>query len=118
MPVLKVDSQHKAKFQQFFSIIQYYCYGMSRDKGFWESDNPGEKIALMHSELSEALEAIRKGNPESKKIPGFTHSEEELADCVIRIMDFAGYFGLDLAEAIIAKIEHNASRPHKHGKKF
>ena len=91
---------------------------MAKGNGFWEMDNPAAKIALMHSELSEALEATRNNNPESKKIPGFSHVEEELADCVIRIMDFAGHFGLDLSEAIIAKIEHNSSRPHKHGKKF
>jgi len=118
MTTIKVDKHAMARFQQFFSIMQYAFYELATEKGFWESNNAGEKIALMHSELSEALETLRKGNPESMKIPGFSHLEEELADCVIRIMDFAGYHGLDLAEAIIAKFEHNACRPHKHGKKF
>jgi len=86
-------------------------------QGFWESDNTGEKIALMHSELSEALEADRKDLP-SDKIDGFSGVEEELADCVIRIMDFAGKHDLRLGEAIAAKLQINLQRPHMHGKAY
>lgn len=86
-------------------------------QGFWECDNTGEKIALMHSELSEALEADRKSLP-SEHIPDFSGIEEELADCVIRILDFAGHHELRLAEAITAKLEFNLSRPFKHGKAY
>jgi NTP pyrophosphatase (non-canonical NTP hydrolase) len=86
-------------------------------KGFWESDNTGEKIALMHSELSEALEADRK-KLVSDHIPNFTGIEEELADCMIRILDFAGHHRLRLGEAIIEKALYNLSRPYKHGKGY
>jgi len=86
-------------------------------QGFWSCDNTGEKIALMHSELSEALEADRKDLP-SEKIPGFSGVEEELADCVIRILDFSGHHNLRLAEAIAAKLQHNLSRPFMHGKAY
>lgn len=86
-------------------------------QGFWESDNTGEKIALMHSELSEALEADRK-NLDAEHIPGFTGVEEELADVVIRILDFAGHHQLRLGEALSAKIAYNLTRPFKHGKAY
>lgn len=86
-------------------------------QGFWESDNTGEKIALMHSELSEALEADRKNLP-SDHIEGFSGLEEELADCIIRIFDFAGHHDLRLAEAFTAKVLFNLSRPYKHGKAY
>jgi NTP pyrophosphatase (non-canonical NTP hydrolase) len=91
----------------------------ARAKGFWDGErNDAEAIALMHSELSEALEALRHGNPPSEHIPAFSAVEEEMADVVIRVMDFCAGRGLRLGEAIIAKHEFNFTRPHKHGKAF
>ena len=86
-------------------------------QGFWDCDNTGEKIALMHSELSEALEADRKNLP-SDHIAGFSGIEEELADCMIRILDFAGHHDLRLSEALTAKLQFNLTRPYKHGKGY
>ncbi len=93
---------------------------ISIEKGWWEGEsNEGELIALMHSELSEALEAIRNGNPPDDKIPEFTGVEAELADVIIRIMDMAAAKGYRVGEAVVAKINYNKNRPYKHGgKKF
>ncbi len=94
------------------------------EKGFWpevKTDrNMGEAIALAHSELSEALEGWRDGNPLSEKIGdrGFTQAEEEFADAIIRLMDTGKGFDLNIAGAIEAKHEYNKSRPHKHGREF
>ncbi len=103
-----------------FNAVAQEVNNIAVDKGWWEGDrNEGELIALMHSELSEALEAIRKGNPPDDKIPEFTGVEAELADVIIRIMDLAAAKGYRVGEAVVAKINYNKNRPYKHGgKKF
>lgn len=101
-----------------FAQLQSSITGFMHSQGFWESDNTGEKIALMHSELSEALEADRKAITSDDKIPDFTGVEAELADTIIRIFDFAGYHQLRLAEALVAKMHVNLERPFKHGKAY
>ena len=90
------------------------CHGIAKEKGFWDVDrNDAEMIALMHSELSEALEAMRTNN--WNEDDGVA---EELADCIIRICDFCGGRNLNLEKALLDKIEKNRNRPYKHNKKF
>jgi NTP pyrophosphatase (non-canonical NTP hydrolase) len=91
------------------------------EHGFWDKDvetADGTKLMLMVSELAEAQDALRHGNPPDNHIPEFTGVEAELADLVIRTMDFCFQKNARLAEAIIAKHKYNINREYKHGKKF
>ncbi len=104
-----------------FNKIAEKIHNTAKEKGWYDEKgerNLGEAIALMHSELSEALEFLRKGNGPSDKIPEFVGVEEELGDTIIRILDLAQAQGYRIAEAIEAKMEFNKGRPVKHGKKF
>ena len=102
-----------------FNKVAGEVHETAKEKGWWESERvAGELIALMHSELSEALEAIRHHNPPDDKVPEFTGVEAELADCIIRIMDMAQERGYRVAEALIAKAAYNKSRPYRHGGKL
>jgi NTP pyrophosphatase (non-canonical NTP hydrolase) len=96
---------------------------------WWPEDvrtrNKGEAIALMHSELSEALEGERK-NLMDDKLPHRKMAEVEFVDTLIRIFDYCHAFGYDLEGAFQEKMAYNAIREdHKlenrmkeNGKKF
>jgi hypothetical protein len=93
------------------------CYGESFKAG-WHTNlqtgellerNKGEMIALIHSEVSEAMEGERKGLMDDH-LPNRPMVEVEMADAVIRIMDYCGRWGYDIGGAIIDKIEYNRNR--------
>lgn len=76
--------------------------------------NKGELLALIHSEISEALEGERKDLMDDK-LPHRKMAEVELADAIIRIMDYCAGFGYDLQGAFDEKMAYNAKREdHKH----
>jgi NTP pyrophosphatase (non-canonical NTP hydrolase) len=80
--------------------------------------NIPEKLCLIHSEVSEALEDYRDGNLqadyEGSKPVGFP---SEMADILIRVFDLAGALGIDLDKAVAEKMAYNRTRPHRHGGK-
>jgi NTP pyrophosphatase (non-canonical NTP hydrolase) len=100
-----------------------------------QTDGPvGEKTAIMtfcenlHGEVSELWEAYRAGNlhalcDKAEKmvamgLPPLTCAEEELADIIIRALDTAEHYKIDVAKALATKAEYNSSRPILHGGKL
>lgn len=117
----------------------------AKQKGFFDTPkNIGEMLCLIHSEVSEALEADRKkhyavkswnieNNVDLNDLESTSNKqyfkqefevaiknsfEDELADVMIRVMDLAAYKGIDLEYHIKMKMAYNSMREHKHGKSY
>lgn len=89
-------------------------------EGVQREPSAGERVALIHEEATELLQHIRDGHvagswdvPES---PGRIDGPDvELADIIIRCLDYAGRYGIDIGGAIVGKMRYNRERAHCHG---
>jgi NTP pyrophosphatase (non-canonical NTP hydrolase) len=130
---LNVEEQHTV---DALDALTLACFSNSEQHGFWCSydetrallraanaelaakyilDTKLHKLALMLSELGEAVEGVRKPGFDSH-CPVFSNEAIELADVLIRIMDYCGKFGVPIGHAVVAKMRYNATRSYMHGK--
>lgn len=102
-----------------WDMMECKVHSIAAEKGWWDEErNNGELVALIHSEVSEMLEALREEDKKDEHLPLLDSIAVEMADVVIRLMDMANARGYDLSGAICKKVEFNAGRPRKHGKLF
>lgn len=103
-----------------FETLQADIHALAKTKGWWETERSiPECLALIHSEISEALEEYRVTDnlgdtsySDNGKPEGFA---VELADAIIRILDLAEHLDIDIGAAILVKHEHNGTREYRHG---
>ena len=125
------EEEYKLYYADQVAQIEQLCHGLAREAGWWDNrdlDDPQTIptcLCLVHSEISEAMEGARK-NRMDDHLPHRKALEVELADAMIRVLDLAGAYQLDIGGAFVEKLVYNTQRAdHKRearaaddGKKF
>lgn len=118
--------QFKDRYEHNTNMLVDICHGLAKEAGWHDKPREvGTMLALIHSDVSEALEGFRKDLMDDH-LPDRKMAEVELADAVIRIFDLAGSQGMDLGGALVEKLEYNTrrldhkkeNREQENGKKF
>ncbi|QHZ60095.1 hypothetical protein PJKIFABJ_00159 [Pseudomonas phage PE09] len=121
MSINNLEVFEVARIADSIALLQDTVYKGNVTAGWWKNIVTGEahpkgdvtlilsKLALVHSEVSEALEGVRKDLMDDK-LPHRKMIEVELADAVIRILDLCGHEGLNLAGAMVEKLYYNDKR--------
>lgn len=97
------------------NVVAGLCHELAVKGGWWagrdmmDKELAAVKLALVHSEISEALEGVRKGKMDDH-LPHRKAEEVELADAMIRILDLAGARQLDVFGAMMEKMAYNITR--------
>lgn len=133
-PVVKDEDVHKLVIED----MQKEVFSFMRDKGWLDgSRSVGDEMALLHSEVSEALEEFRAGRMVTRfrydTGTGYVYTDapwsdeqvlgkpvgfpSEIADVLIRLLDVAGRHNIDLVEEFRRKMAYNRTRSHRHGGK-
>ena len=105
--------------------LQYEIRAINKANGWGQDDDAyGNatnhdivRLALITTEVTEAIEALRHGNPPSDHLPQYPGLAEELADVIIRALDLAQIRGYHMGNVIRDKLEFNRSRGFRHGGK-
>ena len=94
------------------NILGRIAHEISLSKGWWDQPrNPMEIAALIHSEVSEFVEEERRAEYDEEK------AMEEMADVIIRVVDYCAFRGWDIDMAVAKKMEKNRTRERRHGGK-
>jgi NTP pyrophosphatase (non-canonical NTP hydrolase) len=109
------------RYNMSITQLKNEIYESAKEKGWWDIEQSfSDKMILFHNEISEAVEEYRNGHPVTEIYIKDGKPEGvpiELADCIIRILDFCAHYNLPIEDALRIKVDYNKTRPYRHGGK-
>lgn len=103
-----MELEFKTRILAGMTLAQNEAHETAVRAGHWQKQrNIAEAVAMIHRDVSKALEIAAIGDGPSQKLPDCTRLEEKLADVIIRTLDLGGGMGLHLSPALLLKMEYN-----------